>query len=93
MSGPKFSSRTTQSFWRCFGELPIEVRRQASTAFRLWRADPAHPSLHFKRIKGKMPVYSVRVGSAHRALGSLQGDRVLWFWIGDHDEYMRVLGG
>jgi hypothetical protein len=33
----------------------------------------------------------VRVNQSYRALGVRTGDEIVWFWIGDHDEYERLL--
>ncbi len=53
-------SRTHGRFWACYEALPEEVRRLASTKFRLWQRMPFHPSLRFKELaKG---VWSVRIG-------------------------------
>jgi hypothetical protein len=35
----------------------------------------------------------VRVGISHRALGVETEDGVLWFWIGTHAEYDKLVGG
>ena len=56
----------------------------ADKSFELLKADPAHPSLHFKRVR---QYRSVRVGLRYRALGVDVPDGVLWFWIGTHGEY------
>ncbi|MGC9039212.1 MAG: hypothetical protein C0183_16390 [Roseiflexus castenholzii] len=71
--------------------MPSEIRQRARQAYKLWRNNPAHPSLFFKRVKANQPLYSVRIGSGYRALGLLQADTVTWFWIGTHDEYDRLL--
>ena len=34
---------------------------------------------------------SVRVGLGYRALGVRHGDDILWFWIGSHAEYDRLV--
>jgi hypothetical protein len=54
----------------------------------LLRANPQHPSLHLKRV-GRY--WSVRIGSAHRALGVDSPAGILWFWIGPHQEYKRLI--
>lgn len=55
-------------------------------------ADQSHAhGLYFKRVGKQRPIYSVRIGLNFRALGILEGDSVLWFWIGIHDEYDRLL--
>ena len=37
------------------------------------------------------PIYSVRVTGSYRAVGRLEADLVLWFWVGSHDEYERLI--
>ncbi len=70
------NSRTTRPFWKQFDALPVDVRDQARKAFRLWRDNAAHPGLHFKRVDGDGPIFSVRVTLGYRALGLLEGDTV-----------------
>ena len=68
--------------------LPKHVQRLADKCFDLLKADPTHPSLHFKHV-GRYR--SVRVGLHYRALGVDVDDGVLWFWIGTHAEYDDVV--
>jgi hypothetical protein len=76
------------SFWRCYDALPATVRTLADKQFELLKADPRHPSLHFKRVKR---FHSVRVGARYRALGVDVVDGILWFWIGSHADYDRIV--
>ena len=76
------------SFWRCYGALPVAVQTLAHKQFDLLKANPRHPSLHFKTV-GRFR--SVRVGAHHRALGVDVDDGVLWWWIGTHAEYDRLV--
>ena len=80
-----FASR---DFWRDYNDLPREVQRLADKNFELLKAEPSHPSLHFKKV-GRYR--SVRVGRQHRALATEVSQGLLWFWIGNHDEYERIL--
>jgi hypothetical protein len=73
--------------------LPGEIQLLARKNYKLWVADPHHPSLQFKRVGRKDPIYSVRVGIGWRALGLLDGDTITWFWIGSHAEYDRLISG
>ncbi len=57
--------------------------------YRLWRRNPRHPSLRFKKTG---EVWSIRIGGGYRALALLQEDTFYWFWIGDHDAYARLIG-
>ena len=84
-------SRVTRDFRRRLDGLPLAVQEQASRAYRLWRADPNHPSLQFKRLNRRQPIYSVRVGIGYRALGLRDADQMYWFWIGTHAEYDELL--
>jgi hypothetical protein len=85
------NSRLTEDFVDCFAKLPEAVRGQARKNYRLWRNNPAHPSLQFKRIHGRESIYSVRIGIGWRAVGLLEGDVISWFWIGSHSDYDRLL--
>ena len=83
-------SRRTKRFRELLNELPSERQRQAFAAYRLFRHNPQHPSLHFKRISPT--VYSVRIGISYRALGRLEEeDLIVWFWIGSHAEYDQIV--
>ena len=81
----------SRRFWECYGALPAEVQRLADANFRLLKSNAAHPSLQFKQV-GRYR--SARVGLHYRALAvDAPGDVVLWFWIGHHSEYDRLIGG
>lgn len=84
-------SRTTRSFWKQFDQLPASIQRQATRAYALWRKNPSHPSLSFKRIHRTDPIWSLRISRGYRALGLHEGDVVTWFWIGSHADYDKLL--
>ncbi len=81
--------RTTPQFWDRFGRLPEPVQRLARKNFRLLKQNPAHPSLQFKKT-GRF--WSARVGLNHRVLAVEDGADFIWVWIGNHDEYERLIG-
>jgi hypothetical protein len=84
-------SRTTERFRRALARLPVDVQEQARRAFDVWRESPHHPSLQFKRIHSRDPIYAVRIGIHWRALAVWRGDRAVWFWIGHHSEYDNLI--
>lgn len=84
-------SIVTADFLECFAALPAEVREQARRSYRLWRANPSHPGLRFKPIRGREGLYSARVGRGWRALGRLDGSTMIWFWIGSHADYEQLI--
>ena len=76
-------------YWRLYETLPERTRLLADKSYALLRSNPKHPSLQFKRIGS---YWTARVGLRHRAVGlDLEGD-VLWFWIGTHAEYDKLIG-
>lgn len=74
-------SRTTRQFWRLFRDLPADAQRDAKRAYRLFRANAAHPGLHFKKLEGEEDIYSAWIGLDYRALTVIKNDRVVWYWI------------
>ena len=82
--------RANPKFWRFYEQLPAEVRTLADRNFALLKHDPQHPSLHFKKV-GRL--WSARIGIHYRALAVQDGGDMVWFWIGRHDEYDRLIGG
>ena len=77
------------SFWQNYQTLPKSVRELADKNYTLLKENPSHPSLHFKKI-GKYR--AVRIGLQYRALAVETGDDLLWFWIGPHSEYDKIIG-
>jgi hypothetical protein len=76
------------SFWELYKGLPDSIRDLADKNFELLKTDPRHPSLHLKKA-GKY--WSVRVGMKYRALGIDAQEGALWFWIGTHAEYDKLV--
>jgi len=79
----------TPEFWECYHALPEAIRDLADKNFSLLRENPSHPSLHFKKV-GRF--WSARVGMHYRALAVESGEDLVWFWIGTHTQYDRLLG-
>jgi len=84
-------SYTTLRFRKALQQLPESVQRQARAAYRIFRQNPQHPSLHFKQVHPTRSIYSVRVSRNYRALGVRDGDEIVWFWIGSHANYDQLL--
>jgi mRNA-degrading endonuclease RelE of RelBE toxin-antitoxin system len=79
---------TSSSFWACYESLPSNIRTIADKNFQLIKENLQHPSLHTKKV-GKY--FSVRIGKKYRALAVEVDDGLLWFWIGIHSEYDRLI--
>jgi len=76
------------AFWKLYKSLPSEVRVLADKNYELIKTNARHPSLHFKKVGN---YWSVRVGIRYRALAVEVPDGMLWFWIGSHAEYDRLV--
>jgi hypothetical protein len=84
-------SRTTPHFRKLFAALPSHVQAQARQAYRLFCLNPHHPGLHFKKVFDDPPTFSTRAGIGYRAIGALDGDTMIWYWIGSHADYDKLL--
>ncbi|BAP55977.1 hypothetical protein THII_1680 [Thioploca ingrica] len=84
-------SHTTEPFRKSFADLPKLIQQQAKTVYKQFIKDPYHPSLQFKRIHSTKPIYSVRINLDYRAIGILQENEIIWFWIGSHNCYEKLI--
>lgn len=84
-------SRTTEKFRALFATLPGNIKAQAKQAYQQFKNDPYHPSLQFKRVHSSRPIYSVRVNIDYRAVGILNDNEIIWFWIGSHNTYDKLI--
>ena len=75
-------------FWACYRALPVEVPEIADRSFALLKSNSKHPSLHFKKV-GRL--WSARVGLHYRAMAVESDDGYVWFWIGSHADYDKMI--
>lgn len=80
-------------FWTQYHALPPGIRERADKQFALMKANTEHPSLQFKKIGERrgQEIWSARVTLKYRALAIKRHDGYLWFWIGDHEAYDRLI--
>ena len=76
------------SFWTAYNKLPEPVRALADKNFTLLKSNPDHPSLHLKRVDR---FWSARVGLRYRALATETDGDLIWFWIGSHADYDKLM--
>jgi hypothetical protein len=85
------NSKRTREFNELYNALPIHVQRQADKAFAQFQKNPDYIGLNFKPV-GHNPVwYSARIGLSYRAVCVRSEDTYIWFWIGSHAEYDKLL--
>jgi len=75
-------------YWACYRSLPLTIQELSDKSYSLLKNNPRHPSLHFKKV-GRF--WSVRIGLYYRALAVEVPEGVLWFWIGSHAEYDKLI--
>lgn len=80
-------------FWMQYHSLPHDIRERANKQFALIKENSQHPSLQFKKIGERRgnEIWSARVTLKYRALAIKREDGYLWFWIGDHEAYDRLV--
>ncbi|RKX73965.1 MAG: hypothetical protein DRP87_17870 [Spirochaetes bacterium] len=79
---------TTPRFWKAYNNLPPVIKETADKNFQLLKQNPSHPSLHFKKVGS---YWAARIGRSYRALAVEYKENVLWFWIGNHTDYERLI--
>lgn len=84
-------SHLTPRFRRLLLALPLHVRVTAYHAYAQFKRDPTHPGLNFKLVNQREQMWSARINEQYRALGIRSGPDITWFWIGEHDEYERII--
>ena len=72
-------------------KLREDVQQRARQTYKLWKENNLHPGLHFKQIHSKELIYSVRIGLSYRAVGAIQNNVIIWFWIRSHEEYNNLI--
>lgn len=75
-------------FWSYYEKLPEHIQKLADSNYQLLKEDPYHPSLHFKKVDN---YWSIRIGIHYRAIAVQSDDQIVWFWIGHHSEYDKLL--
>lgn len=78
-------------FREAFQKLPNEIKEKAKEAYILWQVNPYNKGLHFKKIHSIKPIYSVRINIDFRACGIKEGEHLVWFWIGSHEDYNKII--
>jgi hypothetical protein len=81
--------RATPRFWECYQALPADIQHLADQSFDLLKSNPRHPSLHLKKV-GRF--WSARVTLYYRALAIESESDLIWFWIGTHGAYDKLIG-
>jgi hypothetical protein len=75
-----------------YKRLPIDIRKIAKKQYKIFKINPYHSGLHFKKIHSNKPIFSARINYNYRTLGVLSDDNIIiWFWIGSHSDYDKII--
>jgi hypothetical protein len=85
------NSKTTKRFWQCYEKLPENIKKQAKDSYKIFQINPYYPGLRFKQIHSTRPIFSIRITKNYRAIGVIQRNAIIWFWVGSHADYERML--
>lgn len=84
-------SKTTARFRKAFANLPEEIKSIARNKYELWKNNPYHNSLRYRKITNSEQVFPIRISEGYRALGVKKDETMIWFWIGSHSEYVELV--
>jgi hypothetical protein len=76
------------SFWKYYHQLPPSIQKLADKNFKILKSDSRHPSLHLKKVGQH---WSARVGRKYRTMAVETEEGLIWFWIGTHKEYDKLI--
>lgn len=92
ISLPQDNLLREESYWTNFDELPPEIRKLAEKNYQLWKENPQHPGLRFKKIHAELPIFSFRVGMQYRTVGVETNDgKIVWFWVGSFEHFEKQI--
>ena len=75
-------------FWKEYEKLPKHIKELSDKNFDIVNGRDAAHAHNFKKVGNYR---SVRVGKKHRAVAIEIEEGLLWFWIGTHPEYDKLL--
>ena len=81
----------TTKWKKMYKNLPIEIRLKAKKQYKLFKTDMFHSSLHFKKVHSSQPIFSARIDTNYRTVGIVNDNKIVWFFIGNHQDYERVI--
>ena len=84
-------SYTVVSFSDAFEYLPEEIQNSSRKKFMISKENPLHHSLRFKCVNASHNIWSVRITMDYRALGVVDKNDIVWYWIGSHKEYEKLI--
>jgi len=76
--------RVLRTFQDDYENLPVEIQKRFDKALRLFAANPRHPSLRVKKMRGTAGIWEASVTMAYRFTFNWEGDVITLRRIGTH---------
>lgn len=80
---------TTSRYWEEYNKLPQAIQKIADKNFNLLKENLQHPSLKLKKTSS---FWSARIGKKYRSLAIEKDENLIWFRIGNHSDYEKLIG-
>jgi mRNA-degrading endonuclease RelE of RelBE toxin-antitoxin system len=77
--------RPTERFAKDYERLPEQLQRRVDKALGLLLANPRHPSLQIKKLKGSESRWEGRVSRQYRLIFTIAEDTYVLLRVGTHD--------
>jgi len=87
----RFWSFRSAKFKKLWNALPWDAKSAAESTFLKWKANPFNPILEWK--ENYHSVWRISIGIFWRAICRVDGNVVIWTWIGTHEAYNRQKNG
>lgn len=78
----------TKKFEKAYRSLSEQLRKKADKALHLLIENPAHPSIHLKKIQSAPGIWEARIDKGCRMTLEIHQDYFLLRTIGKHDEVL-----
>jgi len=79
----------TKPFQRDYQGLPENIRKQIDKQIMQLIENPKHPSLHIRKMEGRLSVWEARITKGYRMTFQVDGDIFLLRRVGTHSILKR----
>ena len=83
-------SITSDRFWKCYKVLPEQIRKEAKRYIEFLEITLIIQAFILSEFI-QPDQFSLFITKDYHALGILQNNEIIWFWIGSHDDYDNLL--
>ena len=71
-SSKVMESKTTRKFKKSFKKLPVQIQELAERYYKLFKKNPYHSNLNFKKLEKDNELCTIDIGRSWRAIGYIK---------------------